>query len=98
MPAGTKLDIFLFHGSPDILVHSKPIAVIGCKKVSTPYSSNSAIPEEVSQLAAYVHQMMVVSAVNKLVEGTEYNSINGMGLYVMKCGKCVLLKLTLSDN
>ena len=107
MPAGTKMDVFLFYGSPDMLLNSKQIeidkiATTGCieaKKVNrnVPYASNSIIPEEVGQLVAYVHQMMVVFTVNQL-KGIESTCVKGIGLYVMKCGKCILLKLSLSAN
>ena len=108
MPAGTKMNIFLFHGSPDMLLNSKPIeihkiATTGCvetKKVNRNvlFASNSTISEEVGQLVPYVHQMMMVFAVNQLMKGTECTCIKGIGLYVMKCGKCILLNLSLSAD
>lgn len=109
MPTGTPLDVLLFHGSPDMMLRYKPIAVgseesksTGCietkKNEHTAYMANSIIPQQAGQLIAYIHQMLVALALNKLTEGQQCTAIKGVGLYVMRSGRCILLTVTLSPD
>ena len=104
LPAGTLLDIFLFHGSPDIMLQASPIEVEevtynGCIETKeykkSLYQSSSMIPEETGQLIAYIHQMICN---RKILKGEECMSIKGVGLYVARKGKCILFDVYLSAD
>ena len=87
MPAGTPIDTLIFHGSPNILIKHKALAVenedIGCietkKYESMSYDTSSIIPQQAGQLVAYIHQQIVAKVINCAVVGkvpqvTEYIS------------------------
>jgi len=108
MPMGASLQSLLFHGSPDMMLKHKPIEVytgdlgIGCIETklydSAAYTAQSMIPQQAGQLISYIHQMLVARILNKLVAGKECTAAEGFGLYIMKSGKHILFKVTLSAD
>ena len=102
MPTGTPIDILIFHGSPDILIKHKALAVededIGCietkKYESTSYDTNSIIPQQAGQLVAYIHQQIVAKVINCAVVGKVPTDMAGHGVYIMRSsGICILFKV-----
>ena len=107
MPPGTPISTLLFHGSPDILIKYKAVAVanegIGCietkKNESMSYDSSSMIPQQTGQLVAYIHQQIVAKVISNAVAGKEATSMAGFGVYIMRSsGKCILFKVVLSEQ
>ena len=92
LPAGTLLDIFYF------MDHLTSGCIETKEYKKSPYQSSLMIPEEAGQLIAYIHQMMMVYAIGKLLKGEECTSINGVGLYVARKGKCILFDVYLSAD
>lgn len=106
MPPGTPLEMFLFHGSPDMMIQFAPIGVeqdafTGCIEAKLhrkqPYQSNSMILEEAGQLIAYIHQMTGF-AIRKSMKGDVHSCIKGVGMYVTKSGKSTIFQLCLSEG
>ena len=95
-----------FMGLQDITIQIRPINVekeitpTGCieskQHKKTPSLFNSMIPEDAGQLIAYIHQMIVINAVNKTLKGEDCTYIDGMELFVIRSGKCIFYKVKLS--